>query len=81
MDDKTIMHTILTNIKSSADLMLHGSIESSTPKVHNAFKTALNDVIDTQNCIYNEMSQKGWYQTQQVEQQKIDQAKQKYSAN
>lgn len=80
MDDKTIMHTILTNIKSSCDLKLHGSIESSTPKVHNAFKTALNDAIDAQNCIFNEMAQKGWYQVEQAEQQKIDQTKQKYSA-
>ncbi len=79
MDDKTIMHTILTNIKSSCDLMLHGSIESVTPKVHNAFKSALNETLDIQKQVYSEMNQKGWYPTQQVEQQKIDQTKQKYS--
>ncbi|MHB1153005.1 MAG: spore coat protein [Eubacteriales bacterium] len=81
MDDKVIMHTILSNIKSSCDLMLHGSIESTTPKVHNAFKSALNQTLDIQNQIYTEMNQKGWYQTQQEQQQKIDQTKQKYSAS
>ena len=32
-----------------------------------------------QNEVYNLMSQKGWYPTQPVEQQKIDQLKQKYA--
>jgi spore coat protein CotF len=81
MDDKIIMSTILSNVKSECDLMLHGSIESSTPNVRNAFKTALNETLDIQNKIYAEMSAKGWYPSQQAEQQKIDQAKQKYSAS
>ena len=31
-----------------------------------------------QNQIYSKMSQKGWYPEQQVEQQKIDSARQKF---
>jgi spore coat protein CotF len=81
MDDKIIMSTVLSNVKSVCDLMLHGSIESSTPNIHDAFKTALNETLDIQNKIYAEMSAKGWYPSQQAEQQKIDQAKQKYSAS
>lgn len=79
MDDKTIMDTILCNVKGSCDLMLHGSIESSTPSVHTVFKNGLSESLKTQNEIYNLMSQKGWYPEQKAEQQKIDQAKQKYS--
>jgi spore coat protein CotF len=81
MDDKIIMSTVLSNVKSVCDLMLHGSIESSTPNIRDAFKTALNETLDIQNKIYSEMSAKGWYPSQQAEQQKIDQAKQKYSAS
>jgi spore coat protein CotF len=80
MDDKMIMSTILSNVKSECDLMLHGSIESSTPNIHTTFKNALNETLDIQNKIYAEMNAKGWYPSQQAEQQKIDQAKQKYSA-
>ena len=79
MDDKTIMDTILSNVKGYCDLVMHGSIESSTPAVHAAFKSTLNDALEMQNQIYNKMSQKGWYPQQQVEQQKIDSTKQKFS--
>lgn len=75
-----IMSTILSNVKGECDLMLHGSIESTTPNVHNTFKNALNETLDIQNKIYAEMNAKGWYPAQQAEQQKIDQAKQKFSA-
>lgn len=79
MDDRTIMDTILSNVKGSCDLMLHGSIESSTPNVHKTFTCALSDSIEMQNQIYSKMSQKGWYPQQKAEQQKIDAAKQKFS--
>ena len=77
MDDKTIMDTILSNVKDCCDLMMHGSIESSTPNVHTTFQNGLNDSLTMQNQIYSKMSQKGWYPEQQVEQQKIDSARQK----
>ncbi len=80
MDDKTIMTTILSNVKGACDLMMHGSIESSTPNVHTTFKTVLNDTLDVENQIYSKMSEKGWYPMQSVEQQKIDQTRQKFSA-
>lgn len=81
MEDKLIMDNILTATKSMCDLMMHGTIESSTPDVHNAFSQSLNDCICMQNEIYTKMTEKGWYPMQQAEQQKIDAAKQKYSQN
>ena len=78
MDDKTIMDTILSNVKDCCDLMMHGSIESSTPNVHTTFQNGLNDSLTMQNQIYSKLSQKGWYPEQQVEQQKIDAARQKF---
>ncbi|NLK36879.1 MAG: spore coat protein [Epulopiscium sp.] len=81
MDDKTIMNTILSNVKGVCGLMMHGSIESGTPNVHSAFKTGLNDALEMQNKIYNKMVEKGWYTNQPVEPQKIQQTKQKFSSN
>lgn len=80
MDDKVIMNTVLSNIKSECDLLLHGSIESTTPNVRAAFKNALNEALDIQNKIYAEMNAKGWYKVQQADQQQISQTKEKYSA-
>lgn len=79
MEDRTIMDTILSNVKGACDLMMHGAIESSTPNVHAAFDTALKDCICMQNEIYSKMSEKGWYPSQTAEQTKIEQAKQKFS--
>ena len=42
---------------------------------------SLNESLNIQNKIYNLMSEKGWYKTETAEQQKIDQTKQKFSAN
>ena len=40
---------------------------------------ALNECLNIQNKIYNLMAEKGWYQTENAEQQKITAAEQKYS--
>lgn len=79
MEDKIVMSTILNGTKGLCDLMMHGSIESSTPDVHQAFCTALDDCLTMQNQIYSKMSAKGWYPMQTVEKTKIDSAIQKFS--
>ena len=79
MSDKEIMEGILLTTKGACDLFMHGSIESGTPKVHHAFSTALNDAICMQSNVYKQMSDHGWYTTEQAQQQKLQQVKQKYS--
>lgn len=78
MESKLIMNTILTSTKNISDILYHGSVESSTPDIHSAFHNTLNECLDLQNEIFTFMEQKGWYQVEQVEQQKIDQAKEKF---
>ena len=80
MDDKTIMENILLTTKGVCDLFMHGAIESSTPKVNCAFKDSLNDALCMQDSIYQQMSQKGWYATENVPQSKIEQVKQKFTS-
>ena len=80
MDDKCIMENLLQTTKGACDLYMHGSIESSTPNVHQAFTTALNDTLMMQGNIYRQMEQKGWYTATQAPQQQIDQVKQKFTA-
>ena len=79
MSDKEIMEGILLTTKGACDLFMHGSIESGTPKVHQAFSTALNDAICMQSNVYKQMSDHGWDTTEQAQQQKLQQVKQKYS--
>ncbi len=76
MEDRDLMEKELLIIKGVCDLYLHGTIESSTAEVHEAFQDALNTSLNIQNKIYNLMVEKGWYKTEMAEQQKIDCAKQ-----
>ncbi len=78
MNDKELMEKELLVVKGVTDLYLHGTIESSTAEVHTAFKEALNKSLDIQNKLYNLMAEKGWYNTEIADQQKINNAKQKF---
>ena len=79
MNDQAIMENILLTTKGVCDLYLHGTIESATQNVQQAFDTALNDSLCMQSDIYQKMSQKGWYPAQQADQQQINQVRQKYA--
>lgn len=79
MNDRDIMEGILLTTKGVCDLYMHGTIESATPNVHQAFSAALNDSLSMQENIYTEMSNRGWYTTEQAPQQQRQQLKQKYS--
>lgn len=79
MDDKCIMENLLNTAKGACDLYLHGTLESPTMNVHQAFDNALNDTLCMQDDIYKKMSAKGWYTTDQAEQQKISKVKNQFA--
>ena len=79
MNDKNLMEDILLLEKGVCDLYMHGAIESSTANVHQAFNCALNDSLCMQDDVYKKMSGKGWYQIEQVEQNKINTVRTKFS--
>lgn len=80
MDDKCIMENLLLTTKGACDLYMHGTIESPTANVHQAFSRALTDTLSMQDNIYQQMTAKGWYQTEQAPQQQLDQLRTKFSA-
>lgn len=80
MNDQAIMENLLLTAKGVCDLYMHGAIESSDPNVHRAFDSALGNSLDMQDAIYQMMSAKGWYQTQQADQQQIQQVRDKFAA-
>lgn len=79
MNDKNLMEDILLLEKGGCDLYMHGTIESSDKNVYQVFNKALNDALCMQDTIYDKMASKGWYSTEQVEQNKINSVKQKFS--
>ncbi len=79
MSDKDLMENLLTNAKGVCDLFMHGSIESATPQVHEAFHASLNDALCMQENIYRQMESRGWYAVEQEQPQRLQQVKQKYA--
>ncbi len=81
MNDKEIMENLLFTAKTACDLYFHGVIEASDQKVRSSFQAALDNSLKLQSQIYDKMSQKGFYQVQNVEQQKIDTTRSKFAAS
>ena len=78
MNDQNLMENLLLLEKGVCDLFLHGTIESSTGNVHQAFDSALSESLCMQDTIYNKMAAKGWYNAETAPQQQVMQLKQKF---
>ena len=79
MNDQAIMENLLLTTKGVCDLYMHGTVESATQNVHQAFDTALCDSLNMQEDIYKQMTAKGWYQTEEADAQQKAQIKQKFA--
>ena len=79
MNDRDIMENLLLTTKGVCDLFMHGSIESSTADVHQAFTSALGSSLAMQDSIYKQMASRGWYPSEQAQPQQLQQVKQKYT--
>ena len=66
MDNKTMLEGILWDLKCLADLFLHGTIESGTKNVHQAFEDALTETLTLQNDLYTLMSNENMYKVENV---------------
>lgn len=78
MNDRDLMENMLLLEKGVCDLYMHGAIESSSADVHRTFSDSLNTALSIQEQIYSKMEEKGWYQTQQADQNKMHSLKMKF---
>lgn len=71
MNDETIMNNYLLLLKSSVEVYVHGTLESSNQDVRNVLKESLNEIMTSQSNTYDLMSNYGWYQTNNVQTSEI----------
>lgn len=71
MEDKIIMDTSLTIVKNACDLLMHGTIESSTKNIKSTFQTYLDKYLTLQGDIYKTMEEGGLYTVETVPESKI----------
>lgn len=61
MDNKLIFENYLLVLKSTIEVYIHGTLESSNNMVREIIKTGLNETLINQSKTYELMKQKGWY--------------------
>jgi len=79
LNEKSILQDSLISQKLVTDSYNTFAGECVNPQLRNAMLDILDDEHTIQSNIFNCMQNHGWYQTQPAEQQKIQQARQKFS--
>ena len=72
MNDKLLMENYLLVLKSTVEVYVNGTLESSNQKVRELLKSCLDKTMTSQANTYDLMSQNGWYQVTNVMPQKIN---------
>ena len=66
MNEKLIMDNYLLVLKSTVEVFIHGTLESSNNSTRKILKSCLFDIISSQERTYDEMTKNGWYQIENV---------------
>ena len=67
MDNKLIFENYLLVLKSTVEVYVHGTLESSNPEVRNALKSSLDNIMMMQASTYDLMKENNWYQITNVD--------------
>ena len=81
MDDRLLMENYLLILKSSVEVYVHGTLESSNEDIRNLLKEGLDSTMTNQANTYDEMTKYGWYQVNNVEASTINQTLNKINQN
>ncbi len=78
MQEKEILNDVLTSQKAVTGAYNNFANECATPTIRDEFMRILTEEHQIQADVFDEMQKRGWYPTTAAEQQKIQQAKQKF---
>ena len=71
MNDQLLMDNYLLVLKSTVEVYVHGTLESSNSLVRSTLKDGLNKTMEAQARTYDEMTKKGWYQISNIKASQI----------
>lgn len=66
MNDQILLENYLLVLKSTVEVYVHGTLESSNEYVRELLKDCLNKIMSCQANTYDIMTQYGWYNVQNV---------------
>ena len=73
MNDQILMENYLLVLKSTVEVYVHGTLESSNNDTRMLLKEGLNETMTNQAKTYDEMTKYGWYQVNNVESNIVNQ--------
>ena len=81
MNNQLIMDNYLLILKSTVEVYVHGTLESSNNDVRMTLKDNLNEIMTCQARTYDEMTKYGWYPVNNVDTSAITQTLNKVQSN
>ncbi len=81
MSDQLLMDNYLLILKSTMEVYVHGTLESSNEDIRELLKEGLNNTQTNQANTYDEMTKYGWYNVKNIEQTTIKETLNKLSNN
>ena len=81
MDDKLIMNNYLLILKSTVEVYVHGTLESSNDDVRKILKHGLDETMSSQRDTFDLMTEYGWYDVSNVNNTSINQVLKKLENN
>lgn len=72
MDSKTIFENYLLVLKSTVEVYVHGTLESSNESVRLKLKQGLNETMTNQAMTYELMKENNWYSPQNIDSNEIN---------
>ena len=77
MNDQLLMSNYLLVLKSTVEVFVHGTLESSNNDIRLTLKGGLDDIMNSQAKTYDLMTQYGWYQVNNIDTNTISQTLEK----
>ena len=81
MNDRLIMDNYLLVLKSTTEVYVHGTLESSNQDIKSLLKSGLDETLNHQEKTYNEMVKYGWYTVNNIDNTKITDTLNKINKN
>ena len=81
MDSRKAMDNYLLILKSTVEVYVHGTLESSNEDVRNLLKSCLDEIMNSQANTYDLMVSYGWYNVENVDTSVITQTLNKVNQN
>ena len=72
MSDQVLMDNYLLLLKSTVEVYVHGTLESSNDKIRAILKDSLNATLENQAKTYDEMTKYNWYTIDNVQESAIE---------